>query len=643
MMRRLLFVFIILLFSLSVEAKYPDLTPAKTTQKLNEVMKAHASHKELNSEIIRRALNNYLDILDPAKTYFIESDIHQWLEPSDALVDQIIVDYRNNQFSEFEKINGAMVSAIERRRTLDKQIQNDALPKKVPSSEFKDMKWVTNESELLDRLKKIRSLQIETSTKLNDEDKDKAFQRIAKHQAKREEEFLNMDQKEHQNMVLVDVLKAFTSALDSHTAYFTPEEASQFMINVQQRLFGIGAQLRDDINGFSVVKIIEGGPAYNGKELKAKDRIIAVNGEPVVGMDIVDAVQLIRGPENTEVVLTVIREVGEDDDKHEEKRDITIHRGEVVLKESRYESSYEPFGDGVIGYLHLYSFYQDPEYSSAADLLKQINELKKDHKLKGIILDLRSNSGGMLSQAVSVTGLFIGKGVVVSIKDNTGAIQHLRNLDGKPAWDGPLVVLINRASASASEIVAQTLQDYGRALIVGDTKSYGKGSFQTFTLNTTKDGQVNPEGEYKVTRGRYYTVSGKTPQLTGVLSDIVVPGALAESELGENQAKYPLENDRIKPNFDDDLSDIPFFQREKIRLLYKFDLQQQLKTYDPYLPILAKNSEYRVENNKNYQNFLKEIKKKDASEEEDPEEFGQNDLQLTEAYNIMKDLIILSQ
>ena len=235
----------------------------------------------------------------------------------------------------------------------------------------------------------------------------------------------------------------------------------------------------------------------------------------------------------------------------------------MVLKETRYETNYEPFGDGVIAYLRLYSFYQDPDSSSSSDLAKEIKKLKDSHKIKGIILDLRYNSGGMLSQAVEVTGLFITKGIIVSIKDDAGNVQHLRELDGKTAWDGPLMVLINRASASASEIVAQTLQDYGRALVVGDDHSYGKGSFQTFTLSSAKNGSVNPQGEYKVTRGRYYTVSGKSPQLHGVISDVLVPGPFSEMEIGEQYAKYPLEGDQIKENFNDDLSDIPFLSKRQ--------------------------------------------------------------------------------
>lgn len=637
----------LLVFLLTIQllqGKLPELTPETTHSKLEEIMKAHASHHTLTPSLVKRILNNYLEELDPTKTYFIKDDIKSWIEPSDALLDQVSNDYENNQFKVFEQIQDAMIKAIARRKLLDKKIDNKNLPTHVNPDEFKDMQWTKNEEELLTRLTRIKALQIETASKLNSELKEKTLQRIEKRQEKYEEELLKPT--DRQRRILSTFLKASSSALDSHTAYFTPDEATEFMINVQQRLLGIGAQLRDDLNGFTVVKIIEGGPAALGKELKPKDRIIAVDGEPVVGMEITSAVELIRGPDGSTVTLTVIRE-NDEDASHpvEEKLDIPIVRGEVVLKETRYDASYDPYGYGVIGYLRLNSFYQDPENSSASDLEKEIKKLKKEHKLQGIILDLRYNSGGMLSQAVNVTGLFITKGVVVTIKDSSGKIQHLRNLETNTTWDGPLIVLINRASASASEIVAQTLQDYGRALVVGDDHSYGKGSFQTFTLNSNAVEAVNPEGEYKVTRGRYYTVSGKTPQLNGVFSDILVPGVLSESEIGEKFAKYPLDSDQIKDNFDDDLADIPLLQRAKIRLLYKFDLQPRLNLYGKYLPALKKNSAYRIEHNKNYQAFLKELKKKEkdivTNEEEEESSFGQNDLQLAETYSIMKDLIFM--
>lgn len=635
--------FILFISSCLAEAKQAQLTPSIVAAKINEIMKAHATYHELTPELVKRALENYIDELDPNKTYFIESDISQWIEPSNALLEQVLSEFNQKKFTVFEQIQDKMVEAVHRHQALEKQINIDDLPKHVNPKEFKDMKWTQTEEELLTRLGRIKALQIEASQKLDSELKDKALQRIEKHRTKREEEVLTTDPSQRNRLIFTNVLKAVASALDAHTAYFTPDEAAQFMISVQQRLFGIGAQLRDDLNGFTVVKIIEGGPAALGKQLKVKDRIIAVNGEPVVGMDIIHAVDLIRGKETTPVTLTVIREVKEGEATKDEKLDIVVYRGEVVLKETRYEVSYQPFGDGIIGYIRLFSFYQDPESSSAGDITKAIHQLQLDHKLKGLILDLRYNTGGMLSQAVEVTGLFITKGVVVSIKDSSGTIQHLRDLDGKTIWDGPLEILVNRASASASEIVAQALQDYGRALIIGDDHTFGKGTFQTFTLNASQESDVNPEGEYKVTRGKYYTVSGKTPQLKGVHSDVVMEGPLSEMEIGEQFEKYPLQNDNIRENFDDDLSDIPFTQRNKIRILYKFDLQPRLTTYLPYIDLLKTNSAYRVLHSKNYQKFLKELKKEDRLESEEIEfgQFGQEDLQLIEAYNIMKDLIEL--
>jgi carboxyl-terminal processing protease len=649
MLKRYIFTFALCLWTFlstrGLEGKLPEISAAQVNKKLQEIMHEHASHKQLTPQLIRRMLTNFIDELDPTKTYFLESDIHTWLEPSENSLDKISTQFQRDNFQVFEDIHATLLKAIKRRKALEIKIDVNNLPKHVKAEEFKDMKWCTTEAELLTRLERMKALQYDATTKLSPSAKEKSLQRIAKRQTIFEDEMQEKSLSEHKKRLHSYILKAGAAALDAHTAYFNPDEATQFMINVQQRLVGIGAQLRDDINGFTIVKIIEGGPAWRQKDIKTKDKIIAVNGEPVVGMDIVDAVELIRGPENTSVVLTIVRENA--DTGKEDILDITVVRSEVVLKETRYESAIEPYGDGAIGYLRLYSFYQDADSSSGSDLSAALKKMREQAPLKALVLDLRSNSGGLLSQAVEVAGLFISKGIVVSIKDEHGQIQHLRHLDEEKAWSGPLVVLTNRASASASEIVAGTLQDYGRALIIGDDRTYGKGSFQTFTLNAAKAEQINPEGEYKVTRGRYYTVSGRTPQLTGVFSDIKVAGPLSESDVGEKFAKYPLENDSIKDNFDDDLSDVPVSQRDKIRMLYKFNLQPKLNIYDAYLPILAKNSAQRIENNKIYQEFLKGLKKdhkesdKDEEEPSEEEGFAKSDLQLTESYNIVKDLLYL--
>ncbi len=626
--------FLLFLSNAAYAAKPPALTPRDTKIKLEEIFKSHVCYHTLTPVIAKRALVNFLEELDPIKTYFLSSEIEAWLNPTDALLGKIVQDYKNEEFTTFFEIQALMLRAIERRHKLELITQN--LPSNVRASEFRDLPWASSEEELGNRLLRMRSLQLEAAKKLDQETQEQFLCRLDKRRLRREEELTPKSLEEQKQIVLSFVLKAISSSLDSQTAYFTPAEANQFMIQVQQRLFGIGAQLRDDLNGFSIVRIVEGGPASLQEGLKVGDRIIAVNGEPVVGLDIVEAVEKIRGQQGSKAQLTILRPTP---DGQEEKLEVGIIRGEVVLKETRLETSFEPYGDGIIAIVHLFSFYQDQNSSSAKDIKTAIETLSKQHSIKGVILDLRNNAGGLLPQAVSVTGLFIAKGIVVSIKDNSGEVQHLRHLEEKPFWDGPLLVLTNRASASAAEIVAQTLQDYGRALVVGDPETYGKGTFQTFTLESSHFGKVNPKGEYKVTRGRYYTVSGKSPQLRGVIADIVVPGLFSQMDIGEKYAKYPLESDTIEPNFLDTLKDIPPTHRAQVIPFYQFNLQQITTEYTDHLPLLRSHAQTRIENNKNYQTFLRLIQK--DAESAPSETCGNNDLQLAETINIMKDLILV--
>jgi carboxyl-terminal processing protease len=621
------------LLAFTLGAKPPQLTPQDTRAKIEEILKAHVSHQKLTPEIVQRALLNYIEELDPAKVYFLESEITLWINPSELTLNQTLKEYKEAAFPLFQEIHTAMIHAIERRSLLEKEIRTLPLVECVSAADFKEMTWAKTEEELKERLSKIRSLQLKTAEKLSTGPKEQFMQRLDKRRQRREQEVLGANAQEQEKIILSYVLKATSSALDSQTLYFTPTEADQFMIQVQQRLFGIGAQLRDDLDGFTITKVVEGSPAAASNKLKMGDKIIAVNQEIVVGMDIVEAVSLIRGPQGSSVELTLLRTTN----NQEEKLLVPLIRGEIVLKESRLETSYEPYGDGIIATLHLFSFYQDTNSSSASDLAEAIKTLKQNHSLKGIILDLRDNGGGLLPQAVSVSGLFLSKGIVVSIKDNTGALQHLRNFDNQKLWDGPLLVLTSRTSASAAEIVAQTLQDYGRALVVGDSETFGKGTFQTFTLESANFGKVNPTGEYKVTRGRYYTVSGKSPQLVGVQSDISVPSLVSQMEIGEKYSKFPVATDQIPPNFHDDLADIPFVHRHQLEKIYKFQIQPILTTYRPWIEPLKKNSQERIAQNKNYQNLLQRLSKE--ADEELPDLIYHGDLQLTEAANIMKDLL----
>lgn len=640
-----------LCYCLPLSARLPQIEPKEAQGKINEMLHAHVSHKKMDKEVAKRALLNYVELLDPSKTYFLESDVKQWVEPTDQMLTQLLKEYQQADYKLFAEIQRTMGKAIMRRREWAPTLEKEEYHKKVDIHAFKDLKWAKSEEELKERILQIRTLQKHAVEKLEPDLQATSFQRIAKRQARNEDEILEEDPIKRQRLLLMNLLKATASALDAHTSYFSPDEADQFMISVQQRLFGIGAQLRDDINGFTITKLVEGGPAARSGLVKAKDKIIAVNGEPVVGMDVTDAVELIRGEANTPVVLTVLRmfsdEVGgvEVIPPHEHRVDVQLQRGEVVIQEARYERALIPFGNGVIAYIHLHSFYQDPDHSSAEDLKREMESIEKEHQLLGVLVDLRGNTGGLLTQAVAVTGLFISKGIVVSIQDEEGDVQHLRTLEGRAIWGGPLVILTDRTSASASEIVAQALQDYGRAIIVGDDRTYGKGSFQTFTLNTGKNGSVNATGEYKVTRGRYYTVSGKTPQLVGVQADLVIPGPYSEIDVGEKFLKYPLENNAIESNFDDQLLDIPPMQRQAVRMLYQYKAEPKSERYRQWLPRLQANSKLRIHDNKRYQEFLEELKKKSHDSEEEAGEFllSRSDFPLEEAIHSLQDLILFDR
>lgn len=624
-----------------IDAKPAEITRYDVTSKMQEIMEAHVAYKKLNPILAKRALENFIEALDPTKTYFLYDDIAKWLSPKEEDLELLVKEFEQSKFSAFDAIFNKMQEAIIRRDILEKRLSDDILPKNVQSKEFKDLTWCKTETELYDRLKRLRSLQLEVAEKIGEDAKGIALQKINKRRLKTEEEIMTQDPILREQVLCTYIMKALASALDAHTAYYTPSEANQFLISVQQRLLGIGVKLKDDIDGFTVVKVVEGGPADLSKELKAKDKIIAIDKEPVIGLDVGDVVELIRGAKGSKVELRVLREVGDGKDKIQETKDITIARGDVVLQESRLDTQMEPFGDKCIAHLRLHSFYQDTDSSSSADLAKAFEEIKKQRQVLGVVLDLRYNAGGVLAQAVAVTGLFMKKGVVVSIKDENGDLHHLRDLESKMMWDGPLIVLINRGSASAAEIVAQALQDYGRAIIVGDDHTYGKGSFQTFTLASANPSSIDIKGEYKVTRGAYYTASGKSPQLTGVFSDVVIPGGLSFLDVGEKYGKYPLENDSIAPNFNDTFSDLSMMERQMVQGIYLFDQQRIETKYREPLKKLIVNNDIRLKQNKSYEAFLKGLQN-DGNELEgidDLEKFP--DFQLVETMSLMKDYILL--
>lgn len=458
-----------------------------------------------------------------------------------------------------------------------------------------------------------------------------------------ENQYLYQDEKgeplpktEQENLFSIHVLKALASSLDSHTSFYKANEAFDIRVRLQKEFRGIGLVLKDAPNGVVVTHILKGGPADKSNLIKIGDVLIEVDGQSVVDHPFEKTMEMLHGEKNTQVKLTFKRQgVG---DVH-----VVLTRELIILNNDRVDIHSQPFGKGIIGMITLHSFYQGDGLSSEKDVREAIEKLEKKGKLRGLILDLRENSGGFLSQAVKVAGLFITNGVIVISKYSNGEERIYRDVAGNRVYDGPLIVLTSKATASAAEIVAQALQDYGVALIVGDEHTYGKGTIQSQTVTDN-----NSSSYFKVTVGKYYTVSGHTPQKEGVKADIVVPSHWNHEKIGESYLDS-VEPDSIPPSYDDKLQDIPQKERSWFLRYYLPTVQHPTNAWHNLLPTLKKNSEYRIAHNNNYQYFLTgkvpddgETEDEDIETPEKSKSIGEDDLQMQEAVNILKDMIMLN-
>jgi carboxyl-terminal processing protease len=350
-------------------------------------------------------------------------------------------------------------------------------------------------------------------------------------------------------------LNSFTNVFDPHSGYFSPQEKENFDIQMSGKLEGIGARLQSDGEKTKITEVVPGGPAWKQGDLQAEDVVLKVSqgagdGEfvDIMGWEIDDVVSKIRGPKGTQVTLFVQKADGTE-------RTITITRDVVIMEEGLAKSlilGTEVHGADKIGYIFLPKFYADftpaGATSCAADVKKELDKLKAE-QVRGIILDLRGNGGGSLRDVVQMSGFFIENGPIVQVKSRNRSPEIMTDNDSRVQWDGPLVVMVNGMSASASEILAAALQDYGRAVIVGSTRTYGKGTVQRFydLDNATMDESVKPLGQTKLTMQKFYRVSGKTTQLVGVEPDIVLPDFYNLLENGESENDYPLETTTIDP------------------------------------------------------------------------------------------------
>jgi carboxyl-terminal processing protease len=361
-------------------------------------------------------------------------------------------------------------------------------------------------------------------------------------------------------------LTTLARVYDPHSDYLGHAQLEQFAIGMNLSLFGIGAELRSEDGYCSINRLLPGGPATKSNKIKEKDRIVAVgqsNQPPVdvVDMNLSKAVQLIRGPKGTEVRLTIIP-AGAD---MSVRKEVTLIRDEIPLEDMAAKAKLIDLPDGNggtnrMGVIDLPSFYASFDVSSSrgrseskstsADVIRLVNKLKQEN-IKGLILDLRRNGGGSLEEAIRLTGLFIKEGPVVQIKSFDGDLQEDSDNDPSVLYDGPLIVLTSRFSASASEIVAGALQDYGRALLVGDQATHGKGTVQSVNplkpyVQLPDKSATNDPGALKLTIKKFYRASGASTQLKGVTPDIVLPSIFNEAkDFGEESLDNALAYDTL--------------------------------------------------------------------------------------------------
>jgi carboxyl-terminal processing protease len=337
---------------------------------------------------------------------------------------------------------------------------------------------------------------------------------------------------------------------DPHTFYLAPSDKDRFDASMSGKFEGIGARLQKRNQEVKIVEIISGGPVWRDELIEVGDIILKVgqpNEEPVdiSGMRLDDSILLIKGPKGTQVILTIKRVDGTIED-------VVVTRDVVELEETYARSSLIKDDTGTFGLIELPKFYINFEdynaRNAATDVKKELEQLKKNN-VKGIILDLRNNGGGSLKTVVDMTGYFIDQGPVVQVKSTGGRKEVLKDTDSSIVWDGPLVVLVNEFSASASEIIAAALQDYKRAIVLGSKQTFGKGTVQNvFDLNRMiTGGTYGNLGALKVTTDKFYRINGRSTQLEGVKSDIVFPDQYAYVDMGEKDQDNPLAWDRITP------------------------------------------------------------------------------------------------
>lgn len=570
----------------------PEFNPSPREMVLGKILKRwltsfHYLKKDIDDDLSKKAFKLYLERLDYGKQFLLEKDVEA-LEKYEKRMDDEFETGNLTIIALSNRILKERIAAVKKHvlEFLDSDIPFDSKEKYQTDPKKRD--YVENMKELEKRWERaltyealIQYLELkdeqeeEFNPKKKDE-KDKKKKTAKKDKKKKKEKKKKLSDKELKEKAREKVKKRYakvfkrleeekkddrldkfynsvTRVFDPHTHYLMPEEKEDFDIDMKGKLQGIGALLREEGSFIKVERIIPGSASWKGKELEAGDVILAVgqaDGEPVdiVDMSIRDAVKLIRGEKGTEVRLTVKKQSGEN-------QIISIIRDVVVLEESYVKGAKLQLKDKdfKVGYINVPKFYRDFDDDKARncsdDVKNELLKFKKDNKVKGIILDLRGNGGGALKDAAVMSGLFIEDGPIVQVKNSSGEKEKYEDEDEEIYNSQPLIVLVDRFSASASEIVAAAMQDYGRAVIVGSSKkTHGKGTVQAIIDNIGKRMGVSlgDLGAIKITIQMFFRVNGGSTQFKGVVPDIILPDQYEYFESGEESLDYAIPYQTVK-------------------------------------------------------------------------------------------------
>jgi carboxyl-terminal processing protease len=538
----------------AAENTLTTLTPTREQEKINDdivklIRHRHYLKVSIDDQLSSKVLDRFLDELDPARSYFYAGDIQEFEKKYRYKLDEAFK--KDDLAPGFEIYNRYQQRVVERLTDIIEQVENGFDNLKFDTDETlrmdrKDISWPDSETAMQELWRKRLKNNV-LILKLT----DKSLEEIQVTLLKRYKNQLNRILQNSNDDVFEFYMNSLALSIDPHTQYFSPHRTENFNINMSLSLEGIGAVLQTEEEYTRVRRLIAGGPAERSKLLKAADRIVGVaqgiDGEmlDIVGWRIDEVVNKIRGPKGSLVRLEIIPADAEDE--HQTKV-IRIVRDKVKLEEQAAKKEIieikRDSGTYKIGIIDIPTFYADfkgmsagnQDYKSTTkDVRKLIGELKAEG-VKGIIIDLRDNGGGSLQEANSLTGLFIGLGPTVLVRNAGGRVDIIRDHDPKLVYSGPLVVLVNRMSASASEIFAGAIQDYNRGIILG-SQTFGKGTVQSL--------MPLPKGQLKATTAKYYRISGQSTQNKGVIPDLEYPDIFNVDDIGESSLPEVMAWDRI--------------------------------------------------------------------------------------------------